>query len=59
MAPVLINSKQVGEMLGCSKMTVERLQKAGKLPFVRIGRLVRYQPTAIQKWIDSGGANAA
>lgn len=53
----LLTSKEVAKQIGCSKITIERLQKAGKIPFVRIGRLVRYSRDAIDRWIESGGTN--
>lgn len=51
----LIVVGQVAERLRCSKRHVLRLCKRGVMPApVRLGALLRWQSSAIDKWIESG-----
>lgn len=53
--PLLIDSRQVGELLNLSTRTVWRLLSAGKLPKpVRIGRSVRWSRSDLETWIANG-----
>jgi excisionase family DNA binding protein len=53
--PLLIDSRQVGELLNLSTRTVWRLLSAGKLPQpVRIGRSVRWSRSDLETWIANG-----
>lgn len=60
----LISSDKVAELLGCSRVTVWRLARAGKLRAVRIGpRLVRYRMADVEALVhaaskDNGAAQA-
>jgi excisionase family DNA binding protein len=38
----------VAEALRCSRTTVYRMVEEGKLPSVRVGRLLRFDPNAVQ-----------
>ncbi len=50
--PLLIDSRQVGELLNLSTRTVWRLLSAGKLPKpVKIGRSVRWSRSDLETWI--------
>ncbi len=52
---LLIDSRQVGELLNLSTRTVWRLLSAGKLPEpVRIGRSVRWSRSDLETWIANG-----
>ncbi len=53
--PLLIDRRQVGELLNLSTRTVWRLLSAGKLPKpVRIGRSVRWSRSDLETWIANG-----
>jgi excisionase family DNA binding protein len=43
----LIDFRDAALFLGCSVPTVERLKKSGKLPYVEVGRLVRFRRSDI------------
>ncbi len=43
-------------MIGCSPRHLFKLRKAGLIPFVMVGSLVRYDPEAVRQWIKAGGA---
>lgn len=45
----------VAELLGCSVRHIYRLSDAGRMPApVKLGSLVRWNPTAIDTWIEQG-----
>lgn len=48
---MLIRTDDVARKLGCSTWTVRRLVERHELPVVRVGRLVRFQPSAVDRYI--------
>ena len=44
----LIDVKRAATLLGVTPKTVMRLTAGGKLPVVRIGRAVRFEPEALE-----------
>jgi excisionase family DNA binding protein len=51
----LIDVRGVAAMLGCSTRHVYRLADAGRMPApVRIGALVRWPRSTLEKWIAEG-----
>jgi len=52
----LLDARGVASMLGVSLRWVYVMAKAGRLPVGRVGRLVRFSPAALQRWIERGGA---
>ncbi len=40
----LLDSRGLGELLGVDSTTVEAMAKDGRLPSIRIGRLLRFEP---------------
>jgi excisionase family DNA binding protein len=48
----LLTAAEVAETLRISLRSVRRLIKDGKLPIVRVGRLVRIRPEALAALID-------
>jgi excisionase family DNA binding protein len=48
---LLLTSKEASIALGISEKTLWNLTKAGIIPAVRIGRLVRYDPEDLKKFI--------
>lgn len=45
--PKLVDRHALAQIIGVSVATIERLQASGKLPFVRLKRLVRYDVDAV------------
>lgn len=56
----LLNEKQAAEILGITPgtLTVWRCTNRYKIPFVKVGRSVRYSRKALQAWIDQRTHNA-
>lgn len=52
-AQLLIDSVAAAEMLGMSTRKLWQLTKDGEIPFLRIGRSVRFSVSALEQWIES------
>jgi excisionase family DNA binding protein len=50
--PVLMNIEQVAEHLGVSVRHVRRLVAERRIPFVKWGHLLRFNPIEIGNWIQ-------
>jgi excisionase family DNA binding protein len=48
----LLTDKEIGAILGCSYRHVKTLRLKRLIPFVRLGRLVRYNPQEVMKAIE-------
>jgi excisionase family DNA binding protein len=48
----LLDIDAVADLLSCSPRHVRELQATRRLPSVRAGRLVRFRPADIEKYID-------
>ena len=61
-ARLLITSPEAAKLMTISERTLFTLRKEGDLPYVRIGRSIRYDPRDIGVWIERhksvGGASA-
>ncbi len=51
----LIDVNEASQMLGLTKQRTYGLVRNGLIPAVHVGRQVRFDPGAIQKWISEGG----
>jgi excisionase family DNA binding protein len=49
----LLNKKTAAEVLNVSLRTLDNHIKAGRLPFVKLGKLVRFIPSDIEKFIEA------
>jgi 5-methylcytosine-specific restriction protein A len=48
----LVSEKELAEILQLSRSTINRLRKQG-MPFIKIGKSVRYDLEAVKKWIQN------
>jgi hypothetical protein len=48
----LLTEKQVAQMANCSPRHVVNLRLRGQLSFVKLGRLVRYRPSDVERCLD-------
>lgn len=50
----LLNETQVARRLHCEVKTLQAWRcRGGGPPFVKVGRLVRYNPSSVAAWIES------
>jgi len=53
MNKLLINVKQLSESTGLSVFTLYSWINQKRIPYVKVGRLVRFEPKKIEKWIEA------
>lgn len=51
-APVLLDINQLAERLGVTERFVRRLVEERRIPFLKIGKYVRFDPQDVDDWID-------
>ena len=56
-APLLLKVEQAADILNCSRSLAWRLIWSGKLPHVKLGRVVRVPRKALEAWIDQNQAH--
>ena len=49
---LLLSPREAARALSISEKTLYNHREAGEIPFVRIGRAVRYSPEALREWIQ-------
>ena len=57
--PKLIDIPTLADHLGTTVRHVRRLVAERRIPFHKVGRLVRFDPSEISAWLDEGGHRAA
>ena len=55
----LLTANEVAEILGAARQTIYQWALQGKLPAVRSGDFVRFDPDDVQAWIDEHRTSAA
>ena len=51
--PQLLTIDQLAERLGITVRHVRRLVADRRVPYIKVGRLVRFDPNAIKAWLDA------
>ncbi len=52
-ARVLIDVPTLAEQLGVTQRFVRRLTAEDRVPFLKIGKFIRFDPLEIDDWVDS------
>ncbi len=52
------NYEQLAEFLGMSPASLRVWVMQGKLPYYKIGKLVRFDPLSIKAWLEKQAVNA-
>ena len=52
-SPTLMDARGAAKYLGISERGVHRLKAAGELPFIEIGRLIRYRSESLAAWAEA------
>jgi predicted DNA-binding transcriptional regulator AlpA len=55
----LTNAEWVAQKMGIPEVSIYDYARRGILPCVRIGKLVRFRPSDIENFINTGGKRAA
>ena len=50
--PELMNMDQLAERLGVTRRHVRRLVDERRVPFLRVGRFIRFDPAEIADWLN-------
>jgi excisionase family DNA binding protein len=50
--PILLDIEMLANSLGISTRQVRRFVADGRVPFIRIGHLIRFDPEEISEWIE-------
>jgi excisionase family DNA binding protein len=50
----LLRARELAELIGWSKTQVYRQTERGKIPCIRLGGSVRYNPGVIARWLLAG-----
>lgn len=54
-SPLLLNSREVADLIGASPRTVVRLADAGRMPRpIKVGALTRWRRSELDSWIARG-----
>ncbi|HAI14381.1 MAG TPA: DNA-binding protein [Phycisphaerales bacterium] len=51
--PLVVDTRQAAKMLCISERTLAELKKQGQIPFIQIGRSVRYAIGDLEAWLKS------
>jgi len=54
-AAAYVDARELGRRLGLHERTVRRLCREG-LPHTRLGKSIRFETAAVQRWLAEGGA---
>lgn len=49
----LLNFKQAAALLGLPEGSLRRYISERKIPFLRVGKLIRFDPVELRAWLDS------
>jgi excisionase family DNA binding protein len=53
-----LSVEELAKYLGISKETIYRWLEKGTIPSHRIGKLWKFKPSEVDRWIRAGGANS-
>lgn len=51
--PQLLTMDQVAERLGVTRRHIRRLVAEKRVPFLRVGRFIRFDPAEVSAWLDA------
>ncbi len=52
MEKLLLSVEEAGKVLGFGRSRMYELINSGEVPSIRIGRLIKISPDALNKWIE-------
>jgi hypothetical protein len=52
-SPILVDENEAGRLLGMCGKSVYNLRKSGQLPFVQLGKSIRYHVDSLAQFVKS------
>lgn len=52
-SPLLVTYEEAGRMLSLTTRTLRRMVASRDIPFLRVGRQIRFDPADLRKWIEA------
>jgi excisionase family DNA binding protein len=56
--PALLDAPELAKRLGITERHVRRLVAERRIPFVKVGRFVRFNPSAVAEWLERATVEA-
>jgi excisionase family DNA binding protein len=56
--PILLDQRELAEHLGITERHVRRLVAERRIPFVKVGRFVRFDPDSVSSWLATATVEA-
>jgi excisionase family DNA binding protein len=56
--PSLLDARGLADRLGITERHVRRLVAERRIPFVKVGRFVRFDPVAVASWLAGSSVEA-
>jgi len=53
----LLDAAEVASALGTTRRHIQRLVTERRIPFVKVGRFVRFDPSELELWLDAQRVN--
>lgn len=50
----LIDGNEVAKLLHIHPVTLAEMARQGRIPAIKIGRVWRYRPSSLRRWVDEG-----
>lgn len=54
----LLSCEEAAEVLGVACITLRKWTSERRVPFIKMGKAVRYAPSQIHKWIEENQVNS-
>jgi excisionase family DNA binding protein len=55
----LLTENEVAELIGITRVTIWKHRRAGRLRFLKVGRVIRYRPEDVAAFLDASQGQAA
>ena len=53
----LLNIDEVSELIGLSQSAIYKMVNTKRIPYVKVGRLVKFEPSKIKLWIEKNSVD--
>lgn len=53
----LLDIIEISQLIGISPSTIYKMTHKKRIPFVKVGRLVKFEPSKIMEWLEKNSIN--